>query len=184
MKTLGLHHDSSFDNMLIMQPLNPQDQDYLQRAQDWLERKEYSEARFALDQLSETGRLHPESLVAAVMIFSGLQLHAKTIDAGRALVGGGKHLDRAAVWLALADSLHQLGRTQEAYDTLKQLTAHDCRDGMVFYRLAVYACLLGKSEEAKAHFTRAMSTPEGAKLKREAWDDEQLRDIWEFLCKP
>jgi len=29
-----------------------------------------------------------------------------------------------------------------------------------------------------------MNTPDGARLKREAWDDEQLRDIWEFLCKP
>jgi len=102
-----------------MQPLNPQDQDYLQRARDWLERKDFSEARFALDQMSEAGRSHPESLVAAVAIFSGLQNHTKTVEAARVLVSGGKHLDRAAVWLALADALHQLGQTQEAYDTLK-----------------------------------------------------------------
>jgi tetratricopeptide (TPR) repeat protein len=167
-----------------MQPLDPRDQQHLGRAQEWLAREEFSEARFAFDQMSEAGRSHPESLAAAVAIFSGLQNHGKTIEAGRALVSGGRHLDRAPIWLALADALHQVGQTQEAYDTLKQFAAYECRDGLVFYRLAVYACLLGKSEEAKAHFTRAMNTAEGERLKREAWDDEQLRDIWEFLCKP
>lgn len=167
-----------------MQPLNPRDQQHLERAREWMARNEFSEARFALDQMSEEARSHPDSLAAAVAIFSGLQNHGKTIEAGLALVSGGRCLDRADIWLALADALHQADRTEEAYDTLKQFAAYECRDGLVFYRLAVYACLLGRSEEAKTHFTRAMNTEEGARLRREAWEDERLRDIWDFLCKP
>jgi hypothetical protein len=29
-----------------------------------------------------------------------------------------------------------------------------------------------------------MNTPEGAKLKQAALEDEQLQDIWDFLCQP
>lgn len=113
---------------------------------------------------------------------AGLKNHSRTVELGRLLVRDGKCLDRASVWLTLADSLHQLGRTREAYDTLKQFARHEWRNGAVFYKLAVYACLLGRPADAKRHFTRAMNTPEGAKLKIAALEDAHLRDIWDFLC--
>jgi len=167
-----------------MQPLSSEDYGRLQAARQALGQKEYSWAKFELDNVSAAGGAHPDVLEAAVDVHSGLNNHAKTVEVARTLIDGGKAIDRGSVWLALADSLHQLGRTEDAYETLKQFAAHDAQGGLVHYRLAVYACLLGKSDAAKAHFTRAKSTPEGERLKREAMGDERLREIWDFLCQP
>jgi hypothetical protein len=100
------------------------------------------------------------------------------------LIDSGRAFDNVQVWLDLADALHQLGRSQEAYDTLKAFAARTGHVGLVHYRLAVYACLLGNAAAARAHFDRALQTPEGARLKRDALTDDRLRDIWEFLCQP
>jgi predicted Zn-dependent protease len=169
---------------LQTQALSTTDQRHLRDAQEWLERKDYLQAQFQIDKISPAARMHPDVLQVTMGIHYGFQHHLKVIEVGRRLVTGGKCLDRSAIWLMLADSLHQLGRTHEAYEQLKQFARHFRRDGLVYYRLAVYACLLGKSDEAKAHFTNVMTTPEGARLKREALEDEHLRDIWDFLCQP
>jgi len=167
-----------------MQPLTSEDYARLQAAREALGRREFSWARFELDRISERGQGHPDVLDATVSIHSGLSNHEKAVEVARRLTEGGKAIDRGSVWLTLADSLHQLGHTREAYEALKDFAARGAQGGMVHYRLAVYACLLGKSEEAKGHFKQAMSTPEGERLKREAMGDERLRDIWDFLCQP
>ena len=167
-----------------MQPLTSEDYARLQAAREALGQKEFSWARFELDRISEGGQGHPDVLDALVLIYSGLGNHEKAVEVARRLTEGGKAIDRSSVWLALGDSLHQLGRTQQAYETLKEFAAHGAQGGMIHYRLALYACLLGKSEEAQGHFRRVMSTPEGERLKREAMGDERLRDIWDFLCQP
>lgn len=162
--------------------LEPEDVQHLNAAREAVRRKEYSWAQFELDEMSPPAQGHPHVLEVAVTVYAGLPNHEKAVEAGRKLAERECGEDRPTVWLTMADSLHQLGRTQEAYETLMQ---HGGRaEALVHYRLAVYACLLGKSEEAKAHFTHATNTPEGARLKQEALGDERLRDIWDFLCKP
>jgi len=164
--------------------LSASDQKFLGEAKGWLQRKSYTDVQCELDKISPAGRMHPDVLLAFLELQSGLKNHPRTIEAGRLLVDGRRCLDRASVWLTLADSLHQLGHTEEAYEKLKEFARHGSRDSLVHYRLAVYACLLGKPDEAKRHFTSAMNTPEGAKLKLAALEDEQLHDIWDFLCQP
>ncbi|HMJ65602.1 MAG TPA: hypothetical protein VK615_09645 [Candidatus Binatia bacterium] len=171
-------------NLAAVLPLSGSDRRNLNAAREWLDRKDYLQAQFQLDKISAPARMHPDVLEVAMGIHCGFKHHLKTVEVARLLVREGKCLDRPYIWLTLADSLHQLGRTQEAYDQLKELARHPCRTGLVYYRLAVYACLLGKSDEAKAHFANALATPEGVRLKREALSDEQLRDIWDFLCEP
>ena len=157
---------------------------HLRAVWEWIGRKDYLQAQFELDKISRAASVHPDVLEATMAVHYGFKHHFKAIEVGRLLINRGKALDRASVWLSLADSLHQLGRTQEAYDQLKQFANHGCRHGLVHYRLAVYACLLGKSSQAKAHFANALNTSDGARLKREALSDEQLRGIWDFLCQP
>jgi len=164
--------------------LSASDRKFLGEAKGWLQRKSYGEAQCELDKISPAGRVHTDVLLASLELQSGLKNHPRTVEAGRLLVEGRRCLDRAWVWLTLADSLHQLGHTEEAYEKLKEFARHGSRDGLVHYRLAVYACLLGKPDEAKRHFSGAMNTPEGAKLKLAALEDEQLQDIWDFLCQP
>lgn len=164
--------------------LSPQDWKRLQAARDALERKEYSWAKFELDNVSTLGRAHPKILECSVSVYAGLQNHAKTIEVAQMLINSGRASDNVSVWLDLSDALHQSGREQEAYDTLKAFAARIGHVGLVHYRLAVYACLLGNPEAARAHFERALQTPNGARLKNDALTDERLRDIWEFLCTP
>ena len=162
--------------------LEPEDVQHLNAAREAVRREEYSWAQFELDEMSPSALGHPHALEVAVTVYAGLQNHEKAVEAGRKLAESKCGGDRPDVWLTMADSLHQLGRTSEAYETLMR---HGERtEALVHYRLAVYACLLGKSEEAKAHFTHALNTPEGARLKQEALGDDRLRDIWDFLCKP
>lgn len=176
--------NSESHNSLNCTHLTTEDRKFLGEAKGWLQRKSYGEAQCELDKISPAGRMHPDVLYVQMELQYGLKNHARTVEAGRLLVEGRKCLDRASVWLTLADSLHQLGHTMEAYEKLKEFAKHGCRDGLVYYRLAVYACLLGKPDEAKRHFSCAMNTPEGAKLKLAALEDEQLQDIWDFLCQP
>jgi tetratricopeptide (TPR) repeat protein len=164
--------------------LSPQDSRRVQAARAAIERKEYSWAKYELDNISEAGRAHPQVLEMAVSVHAGLQNHAKTIEFAEMLVRSGRALDNVSVWLELSDALHQVGRLQDAYDTLNAFAARTGHIGLVHYRLAVYACLLGKPEPARAHFERALKTPEGVRLKRQALADDRLRDIWEFLCNP
>lgn len=164
--------------------LSASDARRLQAARAAFDRQEYSWAQFELENISEAGRAHPHVLELGVSVHSGLQNHRKTIELAEMLVGSGRAVDVSTVWLALADALHQVGRLQAAYDTLKAFAARTGHVGLVHYRLAVYACLLGNSNAAREHFERALSTPEGARLKRQALADDRLRDIWEFLCNP
>jgi tetratricopeptide (TPR) repeat protein len=164
--------------------LSPSDWRRLQSARSAIERNEYSWAKFELDNISEVGRAHPQVLELSVTVHAGLQNHGKTIEIAEMLINSGRAFDSHAVWVALADALHQVGRTEEAYDALKAFVARTGHIGLVHYRLAVYACLLGRPEAARAHFERAMQTPEGNRLKQQALADDRLRDIWEFLCNP
>jgi predicted Zn-dependent protease len=169
---------------LSQKRLEPDDLRRLNAAREAVRRKEFSWAKFELDEMSRPAHEHPHVLEVAVTVYSGLQNHEKAVEAGGRLLESPDVGERGAVCLTLADSLHQLGRTREAYETLKRHAKGPGLEGLVHYRLAVYACLLGKSEEAKAHFARAINTPDGARLKQEARTDERLRDIWDFLCEP
>ena len=56
----------------------------------------------------------------------------------------------------LAYSLHELKRTQEAYDTLAPVVSRFPEHYLMRYNLACYACQLGKYEEAMTWLAKAI----------------------------
>jgi predicted Zn-dependent protease len=80
--------------------------------------------------------------------------------------------------LLLANSLHALSRTNEAYDLLIQVVSKYPGEYMIPYRLACFACSQERFNEARSWLTTALQLAGSTRLRLVALDDPELRSIW------
>jgi len=83
-------------------------------------------------------------------------------------------------WIHRAFALHELKRTQEALDALLPAAQRFKTAWTIPYNLACYCAQLGRLDECKKWFKRAMSIDEHA-VKEAAIDDPDLRPLWDSM---
>ena len=85
--------------------------------------------------------------------------------------------ERTIGWIHRSFALHEMKRTQEAYDKLKP--ALDIFEGewLHLYNLACYTCLLGNVDEARELIEEAIELG-GDVVRLRALDDEHLIRVW------
>ena len=77
----------------------------------------------------------------------------------------------------MAFALHELKRTQEAFDALLPVADKFPEQWVIPYNLACYTCQLGRMDEARGWFHRALATGDEKEIKLQAIDDPDLAPL-------
>lgn len=161
-----------------IKPLRHPDNLHLQAAQGWLELGNHLEADVELEQITPELRAHPDVLELRWCIYR----RAKKWEACVDIAGASIKLDpeRASAWIHRSFALHELKRTQEAYDLLVTVAERFSKVWTVPYNLACYCAQLGQLKECEQWFKKAMASDEHT-VKRAAIDDPDLKPLWESM---
>src|SRR5690348_2341162 len=119
----------------------------LEAAEGWLELGNWQEANAELGGITSQMREHPVVLCMRWNIYAaGKQWELAAAVARRLsqLVPG-----LPVGWIELAHALHALKRTQEARDVLLPVVNRFPGQYFMCYKLACYACQLGRLDEAR-----------------------------------
>ena len=82
-----------------------------------------------------------------------------------------------------AYSLHELKRTQEAWNVLLPVVDKFPKEYIMRYNLACYACQLGNLKEARDWLKKAIDMAGTNEVKLMALDDPDLEPLWEEIGK-
>jgi len=157
-----------------MKPLLPPDSHHLRAAQGWLELGNAREAEAELARIPPGLRLHPDVLQVR------WHIHARARDWERCvqIANASVQLDRSRPesWIHRSFALHELKRTQEAFDQLQPAANRFPAVWTVPYNLACYCAQLGRLEDARAWLRKAMAL-DAATVRRAAAEDPDLAPL-------
>ncbi|MDW8309781.1 MAG: hypothetical protein RMK20_10450, partial [Verrucomicrobiales bacterium] len=88
--------------------------------------------------------------------------------------------DRPNGWLHRAYALRRAtgGGLERAWEALRPAADRFPREPIIPYNLACYACQMGRLDEARQWFVRALRVGDRATLKDMALHDDDLRPLW------
>lgn len=158
-----------------MQELESRDRMYALAASGWLDLGSVSEALAELEHLSPEARRHPEVLMLRWEIFSKEKDWTRALEMAEALQAAAEGSLDAMVKRSFA--LHELKRTQEAWDLLFPMLEQFPKDWIVPYNLACYACQLGRNDDALRLLKQAIERGQPDELRRMALEDSDLEPL-------
>ena len=140
-----------------------------------------AEARREWEQISAKARHSQPALVT----LWDIQAHAKDWTAAIATADQLIELfDRQPDgYIKRAYALHELKRSQEAWDTLQPVSEIFSDNWLIPYNLACYAAQLGRPAEALKYFRRALRTGNERELREMAMTDPDLEPIRPKIAK-
>jgi len=161
-----------------IKPILHHDSLHLQAAEGWLELGNHLEANEELEQIKPELRSHPDVLELRWHIYRRAKKWEACADIAGAIIRLAP--DRADAWIHRSFALHELKRTQEAYDQLLRVADRYPKLWTIPYNLACYCAQLGRLEECQSWFKRAMAIDEHT-VRREAIDDPDLKPLWDSM---
>jgi predicted Zn-dependent protease len=164
-----------------MKAFQPTDSIHLQAAQGWCELHSFLEANEELEKIAPELRSHPSVLEVRWQIYANLEKWDGALDIASAIVT--MRPDWGNGWIYKASSLTELGRQQEAYETLNAAAARFPDDEIIAYDLACACCALKRIGEARQWVAKAIELG-GNEIKLRAVDDLDLEPLWESLRRP
>jgi tetratricopeptide (TPR) repeat protein len=156
--------------------LSPPDSHYVNAAWGWFELDNITEAFLELDRISSPAQLHPDVLTLRWELLARKKKWADALESARALVQIAP--DRADSWIKQSYALHELKRTQEAWDALLSVQEHFPEISTIPYNLACYACQLDQSDIALKWLKAAMKIGGREAIRRMALGDNDLKPLW------
>ena len=135
----------------------------------------HEEANEELELIDAPLRIHPDVLEVRWLIYQKIENWKISKDLGTALVKLAP--ERSTGWIHRSFALHEMKRTQEAYDELKPALDTFKEEQLVWYNMACYACVLGNKEEARELLGKAIELG-GAAVKTQALNDPDLQGVW------
>lgn len=155
--------------------MTPEDQRTLRAAEGWLELGDWRSALDELENISPALRNHPDALNLRWSIHAKAGNWNACVDAGATLKAHAPDLEIA--WIHHAYALHELKRTQEAWDSLSPAATRFPSAPTVFYNLACYACQLGRLGEARTLLEKAFGLGDADLMKLDAMNDPDLAPL-------
>lgn len=158
--------------------LGDADMRHLLAAQGWLELGDWLSANEELENIQPQMRAHPDVLKMRVEVYSA----AKKWDYVIEVAGSLSRLlpEEAFGHVRLAYALHELKRTQEAFDQLLPVVNKFPKVWTIPYNLACYCAQVGRLDECQEWFKKAMSIDEH-NVKQAAIDDPDLKPLWDSM---
>ncbi len=152
------------------------DKRHLQAAEGWLGLGDHLSANQELDNITPELRAHPDVLKVRYEVFSAGKKWDAAVEIARIIA---KLLpDNPWGQVHLAFALHELKRTQEAYDTVRPVVDQFPQDWQMRYNLACYSCQLGNLKEAMEWLSKAMQLAGKKDIRQLALDDNDLQPLW------
>jgi len=159
-------------------PLPSPDDHHLRAAEGWLELGNPVEANEELERIQPTLRAHPRVLEVRWHIYERAGKWDGCLAIASTLVEQLPHTPQP--WVHRSFALHELKRTQEAYDRLRPAVAQFPKVWLIPYNLACYCAQLGRLEECQDWFKKAMALDEHT-VKQAALDDADLKPLWDSM---
>ena len=141
----------------------------------WLGLGDWREANEELEKITLSFRSHPDVLEIRFQIYAKVKKWEPCVDIGNALVKAVPN--RPFGWLHRSFALHELKRTQEAADLLVPAAFRFPKEWLISYKLACYACQLGKRKEAWEWLEYAFDLSGGTEVKLMALHDPDLETL-------
>ena len=161
-----------------MKPLHHPDSLHLQAAQGWLELGNPAEANEELEKITASLRAHPDVLELRWQVYANAEKWEVCLDIAKAINQVAPN--RPFGWIHRSFALHELRRSQEAFDQLLPAATKFPKVWTIPYNLACYCAQLGRLDECLEWFKKAMSIDEHA-VKRAAVDDPDLKPLWDSM---
>jgi hypothetical protein len=156
--------------------LSPPDSHYVNAAWGWLELENTTEAFLELDRISPPAQAHPDVLTLRWELLARQKQWPDALEIAHALVQTAP--DRADSWIKQSYALHELKRTQEAWDSLISVSEHFPKISTIPYNLACYACQLEQHPAALTWLKRAMKIGGRESIRKMALEDHDLKPLW------
>jgi predicted Zn-dependent protease len=159
--------------------LQPPDSFHAQAAEGWLELGNLAEADAELKQIGQASMEHPEVLELRWKIHAARKEWEKSIVVSEALAQ--RKPENPLGWIHWAYSLHELKRTQEAWDVLAPVADRFPEEFLIRYNLACYACQLGHFDETRRWLKAAIKIAGAKPILTMAAEDPDLKPLWKEL---
>ena len=159
-----------------MQPLELHDQRDLEAAQGWFELGNCVEATEELEQITPEMRAHPSVLEVQFHIYAKAKKWEYAAEIAQAISEFAP--DDPFGFIHQAYSLHELKRTQEAWNVLLPVVDKFPKEYIIRYNLACYACQLGNLEEARAWLKKASNLAGTKRIMQMAEKASDLEPLW------
>ena len=157
-----------------MKKLSRHDQRYLDAAEGWLGLGDLLSANDELEQITPELRTHPTVLAVKLEIHWTAKKWEACIEITNVLVRLEPYNDHA--WIGRSFALHELKRTQEAFDLLLLAKDKFPKNCTIPYNLACYCAQLNRLEDAHDWLKKAMKIEERS-VKRMAIHDPDLKPL-------
>jgi tetratricopeptide (TPR) repeat protein len=160
-------------------PLDFPDRHHAQAAEGWLELGDSAEAARELRHLSKVASSHPDVLELRWRLYASQGAWDAALDVARAVTNVAP--ERPSGWIHQSYSLHELERTEEAWDLLRPVAEKFPMESIIPYNLACYACRLGELQRARDWLQRALRLFEKSEFKRMALGDPDLVALRDYI---
>jgi predicted Zn-dependent protease len=162
-----------------MKPLELHDRRHLEAAQGWFELGNCIESTEELDQTTREMRGHPSVLEVRFHIYAAAKKWEYAAEIAKAI----SELvpESPFGFIHRAYSLHELKRTQEAWNVLLPVVDKFPKEHIIRYNLACYACQLGNLKEARAWLKKAIHMADPKQVKLMALNDPDLQPLWKEI---
>jgi predicted Zn-dependent protease len=149
----------------------------LSAAQGWFELGSCVEALAELNSISAAAQEHPDVLELRWQIAERQHRWEDGLAVAEALCR--LTPDSPFGCIHRSYCLHELKRTQDAWDALLPCAEKFPREWLICYNLACYACQLGRVEEAKRWFSRSLDLGDAREIESLAAEDPDLKPLRE-----
>jgi hypothetical protein len=150
----------------------------LRSALGWLELGNHLEADKELDAIPPQLRGHPDVMEVRWHIYARAKKWEPCLDIADAII---KLVPESSFgWTHRSFALHELKRTQEAFDLLLPVVEKFQKVWTIPYNLSCYCAQLGRLEECEQWFKKAMAIDEHT-VKCAAIDDPDLKPMWDSM---
>jgi tetratricopeptide (TPR) repeat protein len=161
-----------------IKPLEPPDSIHLNAAEGWLGLGNHFEANEELDKITPELRVHPDVLEIRWQIYAKEKYWEACVDIATAVIKLAP--ENCNGWIHRSFALHELKRTQEAFDNLLPVANQFHEVWTIPYNLACYCSQLQRLEKAQEWLKKAMAIDEQT-VKPVAIDDPDLKPLWDSM---
>lgn len=143
------------DDFAMHPPLTPPESHHLRAAEGWLGLGDYAAALEEFKRISPELAEHPDVLDVGWQILAHAKNWDACVDVGWAIIKAVP--GRAEGWVYRSFALHELKRTEEAYEKLARVADRFPDAWAVPYHLACYCTQLGRCDEAREWLKKAVT---------------------------
>jgi len=145
-------------------------------ADGWLELGVPLSANEELEQVPSEWKAHPEVLLRRVWVYAEFKKWEECREISNSIVNVDPSIPEG--WINRSFALHEMKRTNEAFDFLLPAAEKFPKVWIIPCNLACYCCQTGRCPDAETWFKRAMEIDE-QEVKKAAIDDPDLEPLWQ-----